>query len=93
MLPGESLARTGAPVEADDVWALGLRTMLLLHVCQRVREDTRLSAADRAQNAVQTWLEIDDLERRLARHTCELDSSFGFHVPEILFGCVRCSSW
>ena len=68
------------------MWALGLRTMLLLHVCQRVREDTRLSAADRAQNAVQTWLEIDDIERRLQRHTCELDSAFGFQAHEMLFG-------
>ena len=67
--------------------------MLLLNTAVRVREDPTLSLAARAQSAVRTWLEIDDLERRLARHTCELDSSFGFHVPEILFGCVRCSPW
>ena len=62
--------------------------MLLLHVCQRVREDGALSAAERAHNAVQTWLEIDDIERRLARHTCELESAFGFQAQEMLFGCV-----
>ena len=66
--------------------------MLLLHVCQRVREDTRLSAADRAQNAVQTWLEIDALEHALGQHTCELERNFGFQAREMLFSARMCVS-
>ena len=88
LLPAESLAQAGVAMEADDVWTLSLRTMLLFHVATRVREDPALGAAERAQRAIQAWLEIDDLERRLARHTCEFDSSFGFQAQEMLFGCV-----
>ncbi|KAH9942321.1 uncharacterized protein BXZ73DRAFT_97734 [Epithele typhae] len=82
---GEALARAGAQVDPDDMWSLALRTMLLLEVCQRVREDPTLGAAERAHHGVQAWLEIDDIEARLARHTCDMDSSFGFQGREMLF--------
>ncbi len=85
MLPGEALAAAGATVEPDDMWTLAMRTMLLLHVCMRVRESKDVKQAERAQVGVQAWLEIDDLERRLARHTCNLDASFGYQVKELLF--------
>ncbi len=86
MLPGEALAATGTTVEPDDMWTLSMRTMLLVHVCMRVRESKGTSQADRAQLAVQAWLEIEDLEQRIARHTCDLDASFGFQSKELLFG-------
>ena len=86
MLPGEALAAAGAQVEADDMWSLSTRTMMLLHACMRMRENKHASQADRAQFGVQAWLEIEDLERRLARHTCDLDKSYGFQTREILFG-------
>ncbi|TFK82181.1 hypothetical protein K466DRAFT_666667 [Polyporus arcularius HHB13444] len=85
MLPGEALAAAGATVEPDDMWTLAMRTMLLLHVCMRVRESKGVEQAERAHVGVQAWLEIDDLERRLARHTCNLDASFGYQVKELLF--------
>ena len=85
LLPSEGLARAGAPIEPDDIWTLGIRAMLLFLVCQRTREDRSLTAAERAQHAVQTWLEVDDIERRLRRHTCDLDSAFGFQAQETLF--------
>ena len=88
MMPGEALAASGASVETDDIWTLAQRTMLLFHVCLRMREDVTLGAADRAQLAVQAWHRIEDLERRLDRHTCELDNSFGFQSKELLFRCV-----
>ncbi|KAI0702975.1 hypothetical protein C8T65DRAFT_655245 [Cerioporus squamosus] len=93
MLPGEALAAAGATVEPDDMWTLSMRTMLLLHVCMRVRESRGTSQADRAQLAVQAWLEIEDLEQRLARHTCELDTSFGFQAKELLFGMRMLTSY
>ncbi|KAI0697750.1 hypothetical protein C8T65DRAFT_806929 [Cerioporus squamosus] len=93
MLPGEALTEAGVMVEPDDMWTLSLRTMLLLHVCMRVRESKDISQADRATLAVQQWLEIEDLERRLTRHTCDLDASFGFQVKELLFGMRMLTSY
>ncbi len=75
----------GVTVEADDIWTLVSRTMLLMHICMRIRENVVLSEADRAQLAVHAWLEIDDIESRLDRHTCELDSAFGFQARKLLF--------
>ena len=85
MLPGEALAASGVPVDTDDMWTLSMRTMLLLHVCLRIRETPDLSPTDRAQLAVQAWIEVDDLEKRLERHTCELDTGFGFQAKEMMF--------
>ncbi|TFK94583.1 hypothetical protein K466DRAFT_535614 [Polyporus arcularius HHB13444] len=93
MLPGEALAATGTTVEPDDMWTLSIRTMLLVHVCMRVRESKGTSQADRAQLAVQAWLEIEDLEQRIARHTCDLDASFGFQSKELLFGLRMLTSY
>ncbi|RPD63893.1 hypothetical protein L227DRAFT_572339 [Lentinus tigrinus ALCF2SS1-6] len=93
MLPGEALAASGTYVEPDDMWTLCTRTMLLLHVCMRVRESKNTSQADRAQLAVQAWLEIEDLELRLTRHTCDLDTSFGFQMKELLFGMRMLTSY
>ena len=72
--------------EMDDIWTLMIRTTLLMQVCTYIRENRELSAADRAQLAVQAWLEIDDIEGRLERHTCNLDAAYGFQAKEMLFG-------
>ena len=42
-------------------------------------------AAERAQLSTQAWIEIDDIEQRLARHNCDLDNVFGFQAKELLF--------
>ncbi|KAI0743811.1 hypothetical protein C8Q80DRAFT_1183246 [Daedaleopsis nitida] len=93
MFPGEALAATGVRMEADDIWTLHMRTMHLMHACMRIREAYDLSAADRAQLAVQAWLEVDDLEKRLERHTCDLDTSFGFQTKEMLFSMRMLTSY
>ncbi|RPD62664.1 hypothetical protein L226DRAFT_610838 [Lentinus tigrinus ALCF2SS1-7] len=93
MLPGEALAASGTYVEPDDMWTLCTRTTFLFHVCMRVRESKNTSQADRAQLAVQAWLEIEDLEQRLARHTCDLDISIGFQMKELLFGMRMLTSY
>ena len=85
MFPGEAMAANGVVMGADDIWTLNMRAMLLMHSCMRIREAYGLSLADRAQLAVQAWLEIDDIEQRLDRHTCDMDTAFGFQAREILF--------
>ncbi len=85
LFPSEVLATTGKVVQTDDIWTLNYRTMLLLHVIMRTRENRHLSLAERAQLSVQAWMEIDDIEQRLRRHTCDLDSVFGFQAKEMLF--------
>ena len=67
--------------------------MLLMHVCIRTRENKHLSLAERAQLSVQAWMEIEDIEQRLQRHTCELHSVFGFEAKEFLFAYVFHLEW
>ncbi|KAI1791304.1 hypothetical protein LXA43DRAFT_945720 [Ganoderma leucocontextum] len=93
LFPSEVLANTGRPVEADDIWTLNYRTTLLMHVCTRTRENPHLSLADRAQLSVQAWMEIEDIEQRLGRHTCDLDRSFGFQATEMLFAMRMLTSY
>lgn len=87
------LAKTGRTVQTDDIWTLNFRTMLLMHVCMRTRENKHLSLAERAQLSVQAWMEIEDIEQRLQRHTCELHSVFGFEAKEFLFAYVFHLEW
>ncbi|EIW63043.1 uncharacterized protein TRAVEDRAFT_69195 [Trametes versicolor FP-101664 SS1] len=91
--PSETLALSGLPIQVDDVWSLNLRAMLLLHACLRVRASPTLSGAQRAEFAVRAWLEIDDIEKRLERHTCGLSSNYGFASVEMLFSLRLCVSY
>ncbi|KAI0829653.1 hypothetical protein BC628DRAFT_1314422 [Trametes gibbosa] len=91
--PSETLALSGTPVQADDVWSLNLRSMLLLHSCLRVRASAAMSGAQRSEFAVRAWLEIDDIERRLERHTCGMSNNYGFHSKEMLFSLRLCVSY
>lgn len=70
------------------MWSLHLRAMLLLHACLRVRASNTMSGAQRAEFAVRAWLETDDIERRMVRHTCNMSSNYGFQSQEMLFRCV-----
>ncbi|KAI9067109.1 hypothetical protein FKP32DRAFT_1588923 [Trametes sanguinea] len=85
LTPSETLVNSGTPMQGDDVWSLSLRAMLLLLSCLRVRASTTMSGAQRAEFAVRAWLEIDDLERRMERHTCGMSSNYGFQSMEMLF--------
>ncbi|KAI8993760.1 hypothetical protein BD414DRAFT_480378 [Trametes punicea] len=93
LTPSETLARSGVPMQADDVWSLSLRAMLLLHSCLRVRASRSMSSAERAEFAVRAWLEIDDIERRLERHTCGMSTNYGFQSTEMLFSLRICVSY
>ncbi|KAI0633373.1 hypothetical protein C8Q77DRAFT_1114598 [Trametes polyzona] len=93
LTPSESLVLNGNPLQADDVWSLSLRAMLLLQACLRVRASTALSGAQRSEFAVRAWLEIDDIERRMERHTCNMASNYGFQSTEMLFSLRICVSY
>ncbi|KAI0754626.1 hypothetical protein C8Q80DRAFT_1266219 [Daedaleopsis nitida] len=92
LFPGESLAMSGVPVPAHNIWTLYLRAMLLLHQCVRKRGDMAMDESGRARFAVQAWLEVDALENALNRHTCELERNFGYQAREMLFSARMCMS-
>ncbi|OSD02482.1 hypothetical protein PYCCODRAFT_1435473 [Trametes coccinea BRFM310] len=92
MFPAESLAMTGTPVQANNMWTLYLRSMLLLQSCEQVRTDRNMCDADRAQFAMNAWLEIDAVESALDQHTCGLEAKSGFHAREMLFSARMCVS-
>ena len=82
----------GASVHPNNVWTLYLRSMLLLHHCVLKRADRSLSDGQRAQFAMQAWVEIDAIEDALNKHTCGLEKSFGFQAREMLFSSRMCIS-
>ncbi len=92
LFPAEALALHGAPVQSNNLWALYLRSMLLLQSCVCKRGDAQAEDGERADFAMQVWLEIDALEDALGQHTCELERNFGFQAREMLFSARMCVS-
>ncbi|KAI0356257.1 hypothetical protein OH77DRAFT_1423872 [Trametes cingulata] len=92
LYPGESLALSGSPVPANDMWTLYLRSMLLFHSCTQTRDDPRLSDAQRADAAMSAWLEIDALEQALDQHTCGIENQLNYQAREMLFSSRMCVS-
>ncbi|CDO69399.1 hypothetical protein BN946_scf184270.g2 [Trametes cinnabarina] len=93
LTPSEMLVSTGMPLQNDDIWSLNLRAMRLLQSCLRVRTCPTMSGAQRAEFAVRAWLQIDDLEERMERHTCGLSTNYGFQSTEMLFSLRLCVSY
>ncbi|KAI1784849.1 hypothetical protein LXA43DRAFT_174761 [Ganoderma leucocontextum] len=88
LFPGESLVPLGIdsiPFSKDSVWALYMRVMLLWHSSLRQRADASLSDADRAAYAMSAWLELDNVETCLDRHTCGIQSGYMMQMREVLF--------
>ncbi|KAI0761983.1 hypothetical protein BD413DRAFT_606933 [Trametes elegans] len=92
LFPGEALALAGSPVLANNIWTLYMRAMLLLHSCVCTRGDPTLTEAERAQFAINAWLEIETMETALEQHTCGLERWFGFQAREMLFSARMCVS-
>ena len=69
----------------ESVWALYMRTMLLWHGCLRMRWDASRPDPEKAQFAVQAWLETDKIEKALDSHTCGIERAFLFQGREFLF--------
>ncbi|KAI0630960.1 hypothetical protein C8Q77DRAFT_1130283 [Trametes polyzona] len=87
LFPGENVAEHDGTTASskDSVWALYMRTLLLWHSSLRMRSDYHMTDADRAQYAMNAWLEIDNIEALLDRHTCVAERGFLVQVRDILF--------
>lgn len=58
----------------ESVWALYARAMLLWNSCLMLRKSAeRMTEAQRAEFAVNVWLETNTIEEALNRHTCAFE--------------------
>ncbi|TFY53050.1 hypothetical protein EVJ58_g9664, partial [Rhodofomes roseus] len=85
LFPGESLFPPGTHHSKDTVWALYMRSLLTWNSCVYMRNDASMSDADKAQYAMDSWLEIDTIEVALSRHTCNIERTFMFVSRDYLF--------
>ncbi|EJF57821.1 hypothetical protein DICSQDRAFT_182959 [Dichomitus squalens LYAD-421 SS1] len=88
LFPGESLvpmAMNTIPFSKESVWALYMRVLFLWHSALRQRGDSTSSDADRAAYAMGAWLELDNVEACLDRHSCGIQSGFMMQMREVLF--------
>ncbi|KZT73776.1 hypothetical protein DAEQUDRAFT_661448 [Daedalea quercina L-15889] len=85
LFPGESLFPPGARHSKDTVWALYMRSLLLWNGCVHMRNDASMSDADKAQYAMDAWIEIDAIETALSHHTCNIERTFMFVSRDYLF--------
>ncbi|KAI0643017.1 hypothetical protein C8Q79DRAFT_981220 [Trametes meyenii] len=85
LLPGEALAQAGTPVGHNNVWALFVRAMLLWHTGIRIRSDRFIQDFQRAQFAIDAWLEAEAIEDALNQHTCGLEQRLAYQAREFLF--------
>lgn len=70
------IRRSPTPVHSphESVWALYGRAMLLWNSCLMLRKkSTQMTDAQRAEFAVNVWLETNTIEEALNRHTCEFE--------------------
>ncbi|KAI0655607.1 hypothetical protein C8Q70DRAFT_423051 [Cubamyces menziesii] len=93
LLPGEALAHAGAPVAQNNIWSLYLRAMLLWHTGIRMRSDKDLPELQRAQFAINAWLETEAIEDALNQHVCNLESRMAYQAREFLFNARMCISF
>ncbi|TBU46253.1 hypothetical protein BD309DRAFT_858521 [Dichomitus squalens] len=86
LFPGEELGRLGmAPVRQNNVWNLCLRAMILWNTSVRRRSDPDIGPMERAEYALNAWLEADAIEAALDQHTCNLEGGMLFQAREFLF--------
>lgn len=95
--PGETMIRRSpTPVHSphESVWALYGRAMLLWNSCLTLRKKSaRMTDAQRAEFAVNVWLETNTIEEALNRHTCEFERNSLFQGREYLFNTRMFISW
>ncbi|KAI0671084.1 hypothetical protein C8Q78DRAFT_1033916 [Trametes maxima] len=85
LLPGEALAQAGTPVGHNNVWALFVRAMLLWHTGIRIQSDRFIHDFQRAQFAIDAWMEAEAIEDALNQHTCGLEQRLAYQAREFLF--------
>ncbi|KAG8714331.1 hypothetical protein FRC11_008894, partial [Ceratobasidium sp. 423] len=78
----------------ESVWALYGRVMLLWNSCLMLRKKSaRMTYAQRAEFAVNVWLETNTIEEALNRHTCSFERNSLFQGREYLFNTRMFISW
>ncbi|CAE6527496.1 unnamed protein product [Rhizoctonia solani] len=78
----------------ESVWALYGRAMLLWNSCLMLRKKAaRMTDAERAEFAVNVWLETNTIEEALNRHTCSFERNSLFQGREYLFNTRMFISW
>ncbi|KAJ1309633.1 hypothetical protein OPQ81_006401 [Rhizoctonia solani] len=78
----------------ESVWALYGRAMLLWNSCLMLRKKSaRMTDAQRAEFAVNVWLETNTIEEALNRHTCSFERNSLFQGREYLFNTRMFISW
>ena len=86
LFPGQVLCLAGAaPVAENNVWNLCIRSMVLWHTSVRYRSNPNISYEERAQFALNAWLEADAIENALKNHTCDLEGGTLYQAREYLF--------
>ncbi|KAI0330797.1 hypothetical protein GY45DRAFT_1323136 [Cubamyces sp. BRFM 1775] len=93
LLPGEALAHAGAPIAQNNIWSLYLRAMLLWHTGIRMRTEQDLPEMQRAQFAINAWLETEAIEDALNQHVCNLESRMAYQAREFIFNARMCISF
>ncbi|KAG9101620.1 hypothetical protein FS749_005158 [Ceratobasidium sp. UAMH 11750] len=78
----------------ESVWALYARAMLLWNSCLSLRKLAhRMTDTERAEFAVNVWLETNTIEEALNRHTCAFERNSLFQGREYLFNTRMFISW
>ncbi|KAG9102780.1 hypothetical protein FRC06_001144 [Ceratobasidium sp. 370] len=78
----------------ESVWALYIRAMLLWNSCLSLRKVAdRMTDTERAEFAVNVWLETNTIEEALNRHTCAFERNSLFQGREYLFNTRMFISW
>lgn len=81
-----------ARLNNNNVWNLCFRAMILWHTSVRNRSRNHLNYEERAQFAMNAWLEADAIEAALNQHTCDVENDSLFQAWEYLFRlAVVCS--
>ncbi|KAL0581163.1 hypothetical protein V5O48_000853 [Marasmius crinis-equi] len=91
LFSGESVNRT--PSSKDSVWALNDRSFLLWNSCAKMRDNRSATDAERADFAVKSWMEADNIEAALNKHTCGIEKAFLFQGREYLFNTRMCITY
>ncbi|KAG8774686.1 hypothetical protein FRC12_001872 [Ceratobasidium sp. 428] len=78
----------------ESVWALYARAMLLWNSCLTLRKSAdHMTDTQRAEFAVNVWLETNTIEEALNRHTCAFERNSMFQGREYLFNTRMFISW
>ncbi|KAI0060933.1 hypothetical protein BV25DRAFT_1857983 [Artomyces pyxidatus] len=97
LFPGETLHQPqthySSAAGKETVWALVNRCMLLWHSCLRLRNEGNVSDGERSAFAMRAWLESEEIEEMLTRHTCGVERAYMYVGREYLFNTRMCISY